>query len=185
MLASRCAPAPRDYLYVVSQALFGVWLLMVLASAPWQHGFLAGAMTFGAIAAISLAVQRKVVDPLLRRLFFRGGRVRHCLDLRDRFRIPFPRLPGLRGDQAWAAVANVSYLPRQTYYASPEWHQRRALKLAEAGHRCQTCGTIGTLQVHHLTYRRLGRERRSDLRVLCCGCHSRVHGRNTCTFGNR
>lgn len=34
---------------------------------------------------------------------------------------------------------------------------------------------MSRLQVHHLTYIRLGNEDLSDLQVLCLGCHRRRH----------
>jgi len=37
------------------------------------------------------------------------------------------------------------------------------------------CGGKG-LEVHHLSYRRLGNELLSDLIVLCVGCHKKQHG---------
>ena len=41
-----------------------------------------------------------------------------------------------------------------------------------AGHKCAKCGqTSATLEVHHLTYERFGRESEADLIVLCKVCH--------------
>ena len=63
-----------------------------------------------------------------------------------------------------------------TYLHTPEWHVRRADALERAGHRCEECGTPYGLQVHHIDYRRLGREAAHDLMVLCRECHKRMHG---------
>lgn len=41
--------------------------------------------------------------------------------------------------------------------------------------RCFCCGVGRDLQVHHITYDRLGRERASDVVTVCGGCHSSIH----------
>jgi 5-methylcytosine-specific restriction endonuclease McrA len=59
----------------------------------------------------------------------------------------------------------------EEYMRSPEWAARRELALATAGHRCQRCGALGGLEVHHRHYDSLGAEREEDLEVLCKPCH--------------
>jgi 5-methylcytosine-specific restriction endonuclease McrA len=60
----------------------------------------------------------------------------------------------------------------QSYLRSPEWKAIRAAAIARAAYRCERCGTGGLrLQVHHLTYERLGREEPRDLKVVCKPCH--------------
>jgi 5-methylcytosine-specific restriction endonuclease McrA len=63
------------------------------------------------------------------------------------------------------------------YLQSPYWrlHARRQA-LHRAGHRCQDCGFPRALEVHHLTYVRLGCERPEDLLALCAECHGNRHG---------
>lgn len=61
------------------------------------------------------------------------------------------------------------------YLSSPEWQERRKIKLAEAGYRCQLCNSPKRLQVHHRTYERRGNEAMRDLIVLCADCHGRFH----------
>lgn len=63
------------------------------------------------------------------------------------------------------------------YIGSAAWAARRALALAAAGHRCQICNSVGTLDVHHRTYARFGQEDPGDLTVLCGECHRLYHGR--------
>jgi hypothetical protein len=60
---------------------------------------------------------------------------------------------------------------RNVYLRSPHWRARRARAIALAAGRCERCGKPGRLEVHHLTYKRLGRERDRDLRALCHRCH--------------
>ena len=63
------------------------------------------------------------------------------------------------------------------YLASPEWRQRREQALWRAGHRCQTCNSSDTLDVHHRTYARFRNEDPEDLTVLCRSCHEKFHDR--------
>ena len=63
------------------------------------------------------------------------------------------------------------------YLRSPEWQERRKLALQRAGYCCQRCRSDETLEVHHLSYDRLGFERPEDLYVLCNPCHAEEHGR--------
>ena len=62
------------------------------------------------------------------------------------------------------------------YLQSEHWQQKRTRILQKRGKRCEVCGIQHRLQVHHLTYARLGNELDSDLKVLCWACHEREHG---------
>lgn len=72
-------------------------------------------------------------------------------------------LARIRGDD-WRARYNQ-------YIHSPEWDGKRRRALARAGHKCENCGSTERLEVHHLNYERLTREKASDLKVLCDSCH--------------
>jgi 5-methylcytosine-specific restriction endonuclease McrA len=63
-----------------------------------------------------------------------------------------------------------------SYIASKEWQYLRTRILQSRGGKCEVCGVKHRLQVHHLTYERLGNERDEDLKVLCWACHEREHG---------
>jgi 5-methylcytosine-specific restriction endonuclease McrA len=63
------------------------------------------------------------------------------------------------------------------YILSKAWQQRRIDAFEQYGKQCQACGLRYSLHVHHITYKRLGREKLRDLRVLCSECHEIVHGR--------
>lgn len=65
------------------------------------------------------------------------------------------------------------------YLLSPHWLSFRKRALDKAHHLCQSCGSRHSLQVHHLTYQRLGAELLSDVRVLCKDCHRSQHGITT------
>lgn len=61
------------------------------------------------------------------------------------------------------------------YLASPEWHGKRLAALRRDGDQCRLCGRGERLNVHHLTYARIGKERLTDLRTVCEDCHSGLH----------
>jgi 5-methylcytosine-specific restriction endonuclease McrA len=49
--------------------------------------------------------------------------------------------------------------------------------LRRDGLRCQFCGTMSNLEVHHLQFRgRLGDDSELNLITLCSACHARTHG---------
>ena len=81
----------------------------------------------------------------------------------------------------------------EQYLASPQWRLRRERALRLAFYRCQspvcpdhqarllTDAELASrsryrLEVHHLTYARVGRELDDDLIVLCADCHAAIHG---------
>lgn len=54
-----------------------------------------------------------------------------------------------------------------------ELHRR---VLERDGRRCQVCGRMHHLQVHHQQYRsRSGQDTEQNLITLCAECHARVH----------
>jgi hypothetical protein len=70
----------------------------------------------------------------------------------------------------------LSRLPYSEYLRTPHWQAIRTRVLQRADGICKRCHVMGRrLDVHHLTYDRLGREREWDLRVLCDACHAAEH----------
>lgn len=65
----------------------------------------------------------------------------------------------------------------EAYIRSPEWQdRRRQFFLANKQRRfCSGCGGIRRIQVHHVSYVRLGNERDLDLVSVCERCHVAVH----------
>jgi len=46
--------------------------------------------------------------------------------------------------------------------------------------RCQNCGSMQNLEVHHLIFRSHGgQDLEENLITLCCGCHSKLHQNDT------
>lgn len=66
-------------------------------------------------------------------------------------------------------------LPYADYLQTPTWRRRRDARLRVAGWRCERCARRDELQVHHVSYDRLGCERDADLEVVCRPCHEGVH----------
>lgn len=61
------------------------------------------------------------------------------------------------------------------YLNSPSWRVTRNRALSRARYTCARCGAKRDLNVHHLTYVRLGAELDADLEVLCFSCHRGHH----------
>jgi 5-methylcytosine-specific restriction endonuclease McrA len=65
--------------------------------------------------------------------------------------------------------------PYRDYLQSERWRLTRIEALDRAANKCQLCTSKNSLNVHHNTYERLGRELPSDLVVLCYSCHQKFH----------
>lgn len=61
------------------------------------------------------------------------------------------------------------------YIISREWMLMRGWRLIIDKYKCQRCGRKRELEVHHITYERLGRERDEDLVTVCVRCHNDIH----------
>jgi len=74
-------------------------------------------------------------------------------------------------------------MTREEYHAylrSPQWREKREAVLKRCGNKCEDCQEerrfnefvrpARAVEVHHLTYERIGRERLSDL-IGVCGRH--------------
>ncbi len=68
------------------------------------------------------------------------------------------------------------------YLQSPAWQVMRLKVLRRADFRCEECNKARPLDVHHLTYDRVGNERTSDLKALCRSCHTTAHGKPVLLF---
>jgi 5-methylcytosine-specific restriction endonuclease McrA len=70
-------------------------------------------------------------------------------------------------------------LKRTRMRVDPElYDQLRKQVLRRDGWRCQICGSMQNLQVHHKTLRsQQGSDNHLNLITLCVCCHDNVHGR--------
>lgn len=66
----------------------------------------------------------------------------------------------------------------ERHYDCPKWKKRRELYLATHRRECGLCPNMNPFQVnlHHRNYLRVGRERDTDLILLCRPCHARQEG---------
>ena len=68
----------------------------------------------------------------------------------------------------------------ETYLKSTEWEQKKEQRMKVDNYSCVMCGRnrehCRTLQIHHITYKRLGREDVfTDLCTVCGSCHKKLH----------
>ena len=74
-------------------------------------------------------------------------------------------------------MASTKYID---YMRSPEWQEKRSQILRRSRY-CEVCSTRISIsrclavEVHHLTYARLGHEELSDLLAVCRRCHDYLH----------
>lgn len=62
-----------------------------------------------------------------------------------------------------------------SYINSDVWREKARRIRERDGYRCQICGANDTpLEVHHLTYDRLGEEQDDDLITVCHSCHEKI-----------
>jgi 5-methylcytosine-specific restriction endonuclease McrA len=64
------------------------------------------------------------------------------------------------------------------HLTSPEWKRFRQRALRYYSNKCMLCGSILNLTLHHNTYERMGKERLTDVVVLCKSCHGAWHYRD-------
>lgn len=61
------------------------------------------------------------------------------------------------------------------YIKTEAWQKQRQRVFRRDKFRCVLCGSATNLEVHHITYKRLGAEDISDLITLCDDCHETIH----------
>lgn len=77
-----------------------------------------------------------------------------------------------RADGARCGVQPVDY---QKYLQSAEWKELRRQVILRAKGTCERCKEWPVVNVHHLTYERLGKELLEDLLGVCTKCHREFH----------
>jgi hypothetical protein len=63
----------------------------------------------------------------------------------------------------------------KSYLASPAWRDRRLGVIRRARGICERCRRWPIVNVHHLTYDRVGAEPLEDLLGVCIKCHDQLH----------
>lgn len=59
-----------------------------------------------------------------------------------------------------------------TYLQSDDWVEVRRTHKKK---RCEICGAVAYLHLHHLDYKNLGKETEEDVATLCDSCHHASH----------
>lgn len=62
------------------------------------------------------------------------------------------------------------------YLKSEKWAEIKKRLFKKRGKKCEKCGKINILHIHHLTYRNIFNEKDEDLIILCNLCHEKAHG---------
>lgn len=63
------------------------------------------------------------------------------------------------------------------YLLSDSWAAKRKKVTALRKGKCEKCGSMKSLHVHHLHYKNIFHEEMEDLQLLCKKCHYKVHKR--------
>ena len=69
---------------------------------------------------------------------------------------------------------HISY---KSYLNSSHWKEKRKEFKKCYIRACVICGTNENIELHHITYKNIGKERLSDLCFLCRDCHESVHNK--------
>src|SRR5262249_7450162 len=73
-------------------------------------------------------------------------------------------------------LAELRAMDYSEYLQTPEWQATRKRILKRDRYTCQSCSMTNViLNIHHLTYERLGCEDDQDLVTLCEDCHHELH----------
>ena len=73
-------------------------------------------------------------------------------------------------------LANLGFQSYQDYLRSEHWQNvKRRYWRSKFKKCCYVCGKKGFLQLHHKTYKRIGKENLWDLILLCSNCHKELH----------
>lgn len=89
-------------------------------------------------------------------------------------------LAALQGNGGKGLIARclreLAYENYAEYLKTEHWHTVRTAALKRAGYRCEIdLSHKGQLDVHHITYERIGEEWPGDVLVACHDCHATWH----------
>lgn len=80
-----------------------------------------------------------------------------------------------RLDQFNTEYMFISAKAKAEYMQSKQWVNLKSQRLIIANNKCECCGSINNLQLHHETYVRLTVEDINDVKILCGVCHNKLH----------
>lgn len=70
---------------------------------------------------------------------------------------------------------NEAVYTYEDYLKTNHWHKKKAAYKQEHVYQCNMCDETGCLDLHHMTYERIGNEPFEDLLYLCKSCHRTIH----------
>ncbi len=71
--------------------------------------------------------------------------------------------------------SNEWYEFKRNYLQSDKWQALRQKRFKKDNYCCFSCKQSLPLELHHITYKRLGNEHLNDVRSLCRDCHQAIH----------
>lgn len=84
----------------------------------------------------------------------------------------------IRSETDWLALRlnEMGFSTKKEYLESPYWKNIKKEIYSTRECSCESCGSIGNLELHHKTYKYLGTEdEKKYLYILCRDCHQLVH----------
>lgn len=101
-----------------------------------------------------------------------------------KYRSRSPENPYLQGDWTTTASQPEKSLSQRVWMGNAEnvtWRELKENIKAERGAKCEECGTLGKLDLHHINSRKhKGKDTENNLKLLCRTCHAK-----TPSFGRR
>lgn len=78
-------------------------------------------------------------------------------------------------EKDFGSSAKTAY---KKYLQGDHWEEFKKLIFEWRGRKCQLCQSQRKLQVHHMTYKRRGKEDPRDVLIVCDSCHKFIHERH-------
>jgi ATP-dependent DNA helicase RecQ len=76
-------------------------------------------------------------------------------------------------------MSSIGPKPRRLRLDPTSYECLRQQVLRRDGWRCQSCGSMSSLEVHHKQFRSLsGHDSEENLITLCAMCHASLHGQD-------
>lgn len=82
-------------------------------------------------------------------------------------------------EEAITKLVNMKY---KKYLETEYWSLVRNTMHELIGYKCEICGAIEHIHIHHFNYGSIGKETFNDLACLCEECHLGIHGSESALF---
>lgn len=69
----------------------------------------------------------------------------------------------------------IGFASYSDYLSSPHWSRVKRWIHKRDGDKCTVCNGKNSLLVHHREYKNIGKERGSELTLVCKACHTEIH----------